>query len=126
VDDIRCSSGDEFGFGNYYGGPSPEDEDLHRDESDNSGVISRAADIVETAKVIVGALWNVGSRSIWGTADSENSQTELGNRVDVKSRAQLRRASTGGLDNRSDDGQSTSLQQHSTVLDKQRSHDHQT
>lgn len=126
VDDIRCSSGDEFGFGNYYGGPSPEDEDLHRDESDNSGVISRAADIVETAKVIVGALWNVGSRSIWGTADSENSQTELGNGVDGKSRAQLRRASTGGLDNRSDDGQSTSLQQHSTVLDKQRSHDHQT
>lgn len=126
VDEIRCSSGDEFGFGNYYGGPSPEDEDLHRDESDNSGVISRAADIVETAKVIVGALWNVGSRSIWGAADSENSPTEFGNGADGKSRAQLRRASTGGFDNRSDDGQSTSFQQHSTILDKQPSHDHQT
>ncbi|PLW45790.1 hypothetical protein PCASD_04777 [Puccinia coronata f. sp. avenae] len=122
MDEIRSSSEDGFGFGNYYGGSSPEDEDLHRDESETSGVISRAADIVETAKVIVGALWNVGSRSIWGANPPENTSAEAGDQADGKSRAQFRRASTGGLANRSEDGQSSSFQ-HSAVLDKQHTHD---
>ncbi|KAA1094620.1 hypothetical protein PGT21_026851 [Puccinia graminis f. sp. tritici] len=120
VDEIRCSSEDEFGFGNYYGGRSPEDEDLPRDESENNGVISRAADIVETAKVIVGALWNAGSRSIWGAPDSDHSQAESTDPKDGKSRAQIRRASTGGLNNRSEDGQVVSFQ-NPVVLDKQKS-----
>jgi hypothetical protein len=120
VDEIRCSSEDEFGFGNYYGGRSPEDEDLPRDESETNGVISRAADIVETAKVIVGALWNAGSRSIWGAPDSDHSQAESTDPKDSKSRAQIRRASTGTLNNRSEDGQVVSFQ-NPVVLDKQNS-----
>ncbi|KAG0148119.1 hypothetical protein CROQUDRAFT_670098 [Cronartium quercuum f. sp. fusiforme G11] len=57
-------SNDEFGFGNYYNpsstnssGPGPEEEP--------SGVIGKA---VETAKELVGAIWSVGTRSIWGVA----------------------------------------------------------
>ncbi|POW08477.1 hypothetical protein PSHT_09535, partial [Puccinia striiformis] len=123
VDEIRCSSEDEFGFGNYYGPRSPEDEeDLPRDESDNSGMISRAVDIVETAKVIVGALWNAGSRSIWGTADPDNSQAESGDHKDGRLRAHIRRASTGAINHRPEDG-STVPYQNPIVLDKQRSRD---
>ncbi|OAV99713.1 hypothetical protein, variant [Puccinia triticina 1-1 BBBD Race 1] len=123
VDEIRCSSEDEFGFGNYYGARSPEDDDLPRDDSENSGVISRAADIVETAKVIVGALWNAGSRSIWGPPESDAAQVDSTDQKDGKSRAQIRRASTGGLHHRSDDAQVASFQHSSAVLDKQKSSD---
>lgn len=119
MDDHRSSSEDEFGFGNYYADRSPEDEDVTQDGSDRTGVISRAADIVETAKVIVGALWNVGSRSIWGGSGSDDSRGARGD-ANGKANLSVRRASTGGLNSKSDDGRVSYTQpvpikaQHST------------
>ncbi|KAH9823227.1 hypothetical protein DFH28DRAFT_1118618 [Melampsora americana] len=49
----RRLSGDEFGFGNYY----------EEQEEGERGVIGKA---VETAKELVGAIWGVGTRTIWG------------------------------------------------------------
>ncbi|EGG12251.1 uncharacterized protein MELLADRAFT_59235 [Melampsora larici-populina 98AG31] len=49
----RRLSGDEFGFGNYY----------EEQEEGERGVIGKA---VETAKELVGAIWSVGTRSIFG------------------------------------------------------------
>lgn len=49
----RRLSGDEFGFGNYY----------EEAEEGERGVIGKA---VETAKELVGAIWSVSTRSIWG------------------------------------------------------------
>lgn len=49
--DSRRMSGDDFGFGYGY--------------DDDDGVVSRASEIIATTKDLMGALWTVGSRSIW-------------------------------------------------------------
>lgn len=67
----RRLSGDDFGFGNYY---SMQSEGSFREEIEEdspsrpgSGVIGKT---FETARDLVGAIWNVGSRSIWGVGQN--------------------------------------------------------
>ncbi|CAH7686912.1 hypothetical protein PPACK8108_LOCUS21623 [Phakopsora pachyrhizi] len=98
MDVMRRLSGDEFGFVNYYGDLMGEEDEIGQDDAEveSAGVISRAAEIVGTARDIVGAIWSVGSRSIWGGGDVIES-SELERTDDDKKMKVLRRASTGGL-----------------------------